>query len=580
MHINAKGRLICLISLIALVLSIFGAAPVMAEEDTIEIVLEDVTGSDATTLTGEAKVRVSIKGTVGDVSAAQVALSFSGDLDYKSVDFLQEVDAAAVEDPYTVNTNNKFSAGFAVSTSIAFQDVTPLYIVTFEGEPGGSVTLVADNEHSFCYAANESVYATGESSITAHAAESANEGMTATIKIKMDKVKDFIAGRESGITLEIIDEANENSIRTVLSSENRDNTTDAEFTVTNTVIKGNTYTVKLSGIGYVAYEKNGVTFDDVLTITNSDLVPGDVNKDGVVNDEDKAAYDELVAADEYNPAADFNRDGYVDEKDNMFDTSDSDNDNNDNDNDSDGSTGDNSSTGGDSSGDSSDSDSSGGGSSGGGSTGGGSAGGGGGSGGGSFGGGSFGGGSIIPVSKETFTDLGNYAWAKESIYALKNKGIINGISATEYAPANNIRRADFILILTRMLSINNSFTENFADVPADSYYYNAVGSAKAAGIAQGSGESFMPENTITRQDLITLAYRAFLTKGYISGTDDMTSLDAFADKDSISDYALAPMASMVKAGIIQGSDGRVNPLGNATRAEVAVMCARLLALIK
>ena len=49
----------------------------------------------------------------------------------------------------------------------------------------------------------------------------------------------------------------------------------------------------------------------------------------------------------------------------------------------------------------------------------------------------------------------------------------------------------------------------------------------------------MPENTITRQDLITLAYRAFLAKGYIEETSDFTALDVFGDKDSISDYALA-----------------------------------------
>ena len=90
----------------------------------------------------------------------------------------------------------------------------------------------------------------------------------------------------------------------------------------------------------------------------------------------------------------------------------------------------------------------------------------------------------------------------------------------------------------------------------------------------------MPENTITRQDLITLAYRAFLAKGYITETDDLTALDAFADKANISDYAKTAMASMVKAGIIKGADGCVNPRGNATRAEVAVMCARLMELIK
>ena len=60
----------------------------------------------------------------------------------------------------------------------------------------------------------------------------------------------------------------------------------------------------------------------------------------------------------------------------------------------------------------------------------------------------------------------------------------------------------------------------------------------------------------------------------------MTSINAFKDKSLIADYALDAMASMVNAGIIKGNDGNVNPKGNATRAEVAVMCERLLKLIK
>ena len=189
-------------------------------------------------------------------------------------------------------------------------------------------------------------------------------------------------------------------------------------------------------------------------------------------------------------------------------------------------------------------------------------------------------GTTTPVTEEVFTDLGNHAWAKDSIYLLKGKGIINGISATEFAPGNNIKRGDFILILVRMLGLEGEVTENFADVHADSYYYNAIGIAKAAGIAKGDGENFRPEDTITRQDLITLAYRAFLAKGYITAAEDRSSLDGFVDKDLIADYAADAMASMVKAGIIKGSDnGGVNPVGNATRAEVAVMCARLVALM-
>lgn len=220
---------------------------------------------------------------------------------------------------------------------------------------------------------------------------------------------------------------------------------------------------------------------------------------------------------------------------------------------------------------------------------------GGGGGGGAGGGGGTGGGSTPSVStpstgtttpstttpsNETFTDIENYAWAKDSIYMLKEKGIISGVSETEYAPANNIKRGDFILILTRMLNLTTEYSENFADVPESAYYYDALGKAKAAGIATGDGINFMPENSITRQDLITLAYRAFLNAGYITENTDTTALDNFNDRAEISDYAVNAMASMVNAGIIKGSDnGGVNPKGNATRAEVAVMCARLVELM-
>lgn len=184
------------------------------------------------------------------------------------------------------------------------------------------------------------------------------------------------------------------------------------------------------------------------------------------------------------------------------------------------------------------------------------------------------------TATEEFVDLGNHAWAKESIYLLKNNGVINGTSATTFSPANNIKRGDFILILVRMLGIDAEYTENFSDVPSDSYYADAIGKAKAAGIATGYEGKFRPEDSITRQDLITLAYRAFLAKGLITEATDTASLDSFADKAEITDYAVPAMSSMVKGGIIQGSDGKVNPKNNATRAEVAVMCARLWKLIK
>ena len=607
MHFKWKKKILSVILASSLIIGTAAVVSVSAAADNIEVVLTDVTKDDQTTLLGEAKIKVGVKGAGGNVSVAQVALKFSGNLKYKSIDFLQGENNPPecfyiAPNAALANLQGTILPGIATNAvgSMEFTDAeTDLFIITFTGNPGESVTLSLNNESaagSYCMVDGKYITAAANAQVseTATASNESNKGINAVVKLTMNKVDDFTVSTGSGyadskITLTITNENTGSTISTVLNTVSNtkgghydSSSSVPTFIVENTVIGGDTYTVELAGKGYVSYKKSGVDFSKALEITNDEFIPGDVNSDGKVDSEDKAAYEEVKGGNYSNyekDYADFNRDGKVDNYDNIF---------------KDIGGGDNSGTGGstgggtggsDSSGGTGGSDSSGGtggsessGSTGGSDSAGGS--GGGSSGGGSVGGGSFGGGAYAPATTEAFTDLGSYAWAKESVYTLKNKGIISGISKTEYAPANNIKRGDFILILARMLSITEPFSENFADVPQESYYYNAIGRARAAGIASGDGENFMPESTITRQDLITLSYRAFLAKGYIVSVADTDSLESFADKESISDYAKTAMASMVKSGIIQGSDGRVNPLGNATRAEVAVMCARLLELIK
>lgn len=631
----------------------FSSMPAFADgTKQIKVTLTDVTATDAATQYGEAKIKVSILGADGNISAVQNAFTFEG-LDYKNVQFLKGENNPpecvwVSPDKAKANADKKFSVGIAAPGGIAFGDNEEVYIITFSGKPGEKVTLnVADG--TFCVTDGGSkITASAEGTCEAAASAKENKSIDAVIKLAMDKITGFNAAAETGITLKITSQTTKGYMITdILSNKavqeggHRESTDIPTFTVKNSVLAGDKYTVELYGAGYVTYKKTDVTFDKPLEITNADFVPGDVNDDGKVDADDKALAEKSKNGD-YNEAADFDRNGKTDSADmavfagiaskttpakmskptvtggakkitvkwtkptdesvtgytikygtsstNLSGTKEIDK--------ADTLTTDitslsagttyyvqiaaknvsgtgeysdiaNAKTNSDST-------------QGGGGGGGGGTGGSGGSSGGGFSGGSATtpGTTKQPSATETFTDFANHAWAKDAIYTLKNKGIISGISDTEFAPANNIKRGDFILILTRMLSVNDTFTENFADVPESAYYYNAVGSAKAAGIAQGSGENFMPENSITRQDLITLAYRAFLAKGYITETTDLTSLDAFGDKDSISDYAKTSMASMVKAGIIQGSNGNVNPKGFATRAEVAVMCARLVELMK
>ncbi|MBQ4629684.1 MAG: S-layer homology domain-containing protein [Clostridia bacterium] len=668
-----KKKLCSAVSAISVFAASFASIPAYAVQDNIEIVLTDITHDSESTLRGEAKIKVSVKGAGGSVTAVQTALKFSGDLNYKSIEFLQGENNPPEcfhipPNAALANTSKTILPGIVTnrSGSMDFGDEqTDLFILTFAGDPGDKITLSLNREsEADTYCAVDGSFIelddNAKESVTATASSEDNEGTEAVVKLVMDKIDDFTVSTGSGyadskITLVITNEETGATISTVLNTVSNkkgghydSGSSVPTFIVKNTVVSGDTYTVELNGNGYVSYRQTGVDFGEEILLTNDDFIPGDINSDGKVDSKDKSAFSELLSGDYSNyesEYADFNRDGIVNKYDDIFsDISDEP--------DEDKKTapekmdvpsvdggkkkitvkwtapkdGGSEITGyiikygtsktslnkteeikdaDDTSvtisdlgagktyyvqiaavnaigvGEYSDiksaktdeeetSD---------------NGGGGGGSGGG-------GGGGTTPAvpsvpsnptvpqnPNEPFVDLGNYAWAKESIYTLKDKGIISGVSATEFAPANNIKRGDFILILTRMLGVNEEFSENFADVPASSYYYNAIGSAKAAGIAQGSENCFMPENSITRQDLITLAYRAFLAKGYISETDDFSSLDAFGDKDTISDYAKAPMASMVSAGIIKGSDGNVNPLGYATRAEVAVMCARLLALM-
>ena len=562
-----------------------------ADDGEISISFEDVTATDATTQYGEAKIKVSISGAAGNTTVVQNAFSFDG-LSYKSVRFLKGENnpPAGVwyspTDTATVNENKKFTLGIASNSGLTFGDNEEVFVVTFSGEPGDSVTLSVDDDltKTYCKTGDKQIFAADTASGTATASDKGNKSAEATVKLTMDKVPGFNAGADTGITLKLTSETTPGYVITntlnntpVQDGGHRENTDIPTFTVTNSVLDGDTYTVELFGAGYVAYKKTGVNFSSPLEITNAEFIPGDVNGDGKVDAEDKKAA-EKSRDEEFNEAADFDRNGKTDSVDMaVFDGIKDDS--------TGGNTGDNTGgggtggggTGGNTGGSTGDTT---GGNTTGGSTGGsGGAGGGGGSTGGSFGGGGFTGGTGANGAAQGFVDLEDYAWAKDSVYALKNKGIISGISDTEFAPASNIKRGDFILILTRMLGVNDAFTDNFADVGADTYYYSAIGSAKVAGIAQGSGENFMPEASITRQDLITLAYRAFLAKGYITEAADISALYAFADNGDISDYAQSAMASMVGAGIIQGSNGNVNPKGNATRAEVAVMCARMVELM-
>lgn len=104
------------------------------------------------------------------------------------------------------------------------------------------------------------------------------------------------------------------------------------------------------------------------------------------------------------------------------------------------------------------------------------------------------------------------------------------------------------------------------------YYRDPIAWAQQNGVINGVGHNrFAPESAVTRQDMITMLYRLSgepETKGDLSG---------FKDADKVAGYAKKAVAWAVENDILKGSnDGKIMPLNNATREQVATFLVRYI----
>ncbi|MBE7025556.1 MAG: hypothetical protein E7408_05825 [Ruminococcaceae bacterium] len=178
------------------------------------------------------------------------------------------------------------------------------------------------------------------------------------------------------------------------------------------------------------------------------------------------------------------------------------------------------------------------------------------------------------LTTSKFNDIYNYGWAKRAIDTLYQKGIANAKGVTCFAPGEQITRGDFAMFLIKTLGLTAEGTDNFADVNPNAEYADAIRIGRALGILKGTdGVNYLPETPISRQDLMVICARGMRLVKELEAGD----ASQFADAASIADYAVADIAAMVRASIVNGyEDGTVRPLGNTTRAEAAVIMDRIM----
>lgn len=178
---------------------------------------------------------------------------------------------------------------------------------------------------------------------------------------------------------------------------------------------------------------------------------------------------------------------------------------------------------------------------------------------------------------DVFTDLAAYNWAKDSITALFNKGVVKGKGEGTFAPADYVAREELISMLVREIQLKTAGSKPpFEDVAEDAWYFSAVKTAYNSNISKGYSEQcFGIGDKITREDMAVMIYNA-LTVCAINIPETQSPAD-FADKDNISGYAQEAVQALQTRGIISGyEDNTFRPKNNATRAETAVILARIL----
>ncbi|MBQ2715632.1 MAG: S-layer homology domain-containing protein, partial [Clostridia bacterium] len=166
-------------------------------------------------------------------------------------------------------------------------------------------------------------------------------------------------------------------------------------------------------------------------------------------------------------------------------------------------------------------------------------------------------------------------WYYDQVYYCFNNQLMSGTSITSFAPSEKVTRAMVVSVLGRMINLDASkYTEvAFSDVRAGSWYAPYVDWAKKSGITAGYGSSFGTHDHVTREQLAVFFYKFAAHLKYNTGhTKD---LSVFSDASDAHDWALAGLRYACGLGIIAGrTNGKLDPRGEATRAELATMVKR------
>ena len=176
-----------------------------------------------------------------------------------------------------------------------------------------------------------------------------------------------------------------------------------------------------------------------------------------------------------------------------------------------------------------------------------------------------------------FADVPSGSWYYDDVAYVYDTGLMTGLTVTAFGPNLSTTRGMIVTILWRME--NEPVAKHgcpFADVRRGSYYEQAIAWASENGIVTGFDSStFAPDRAITREQLAAILFRFAAYRG-MDAVTLRENLSSFQDQAAISAYAVSALNWAVGEGLMQGTGDKLEPTGNATRAQVAAMLRRFM----
>ena len=181
---------------------------------------------------------------------------------------------------------------------------------------------------------------------------------------------------------------------------------------------------------------------------------------------------------------------------------------------------------------------------------------------------------VVTNTSATFNDISERAWAVPAIEKMASKNFIVGKEKGKFAPDEKCTRADFTIVPTKMLGVDNETPDSsaYSDVDSEAYFSKYVGVAKKLNITAGeSNNNFFPKNNITREEVMAMVYKALAYKG-VSMNNDTSILNSYVDASQIAPEYKEAVAGLLSIKAVNGtSDNTIDPKASITRAQMAVL---------